>query len=779
MIPRRWLIWVLPGVVVMGAVLIRQIKPQPPSVSPSAKVAQTTLQELTAQVTALEARENEAASREWGPELSAQQCGAVFERLWDALNAAANKFEILKEFPFRQICLPVYGPAKPIKHGIERFENGRPGHWAPASEGMELLAKLGAAGWGLSQSEFRHNQFQTNEFGKPGTSTFQVRFDLVNAPQNQRATLEGDLGVEWAAEPAPDGIPRVDRLHASNLRLLRRTGTPPFQSVLTEEVLPFEKTHFIDPLILYDLDGDGLSEIVLAARNLVFKRQANGTFAKQTLCKFPTGLVFTGCIADFDGDGMADFLCALFEGLMLFKGSPTGAFDEPGRWVWKAVPRLKYAQTLVCGDIDHDGDLDVWLGQYKNPFERGQMPTPYYDANDGHPSYLLLNDGQGKFSDATEAAGLAKKRWRRCYSASLADLNGDGHLDLLVVSDFSGLDAYVNDGQGHFTDLTEQWIPARHVFGMAHLLEDFDGDGRLDLLAMGMRCPTASRLDYLGLKRSGRADYENMRSAMTEGNRLFLGSPSGGFRSTPLNDSIRHSGWSWGCGALDWDNDGYLEVAIANGHETRQMVKDYESEFWLHDIYVGNSKEDLAISAYFGAKIARTRGQGWSYGGYEKNRFFLNLGGQSFLEVGHLLGLALEQDSRNLAVDDLDGDGKVDLMLTTFEAWPKIRQTLQVFRNSQGSPHHWIGFRLREEGHGVSPAGATITVVYGGKKAVRQIITGESHRVQRSNTIHFGLGLCEKVERVEIRWNGGHRFSMNQPAIDRYHEVRVSAQLKR
>jgi hypothetical protein len=532
-----------------------------------------------------------------------------------------------------------------------------------------------------------------------------------------------------------------------------------------------EKSHFIDPLILYDLDGDGLSEVILAARNLVFKRQADGGYATRPLCRLSPGLIFTGIIADFDGDGAADFLGAVFEGLRLFKGSRTGAFDEPGRLVWTAKTRLKYAQALTCGDIDHDGDLDVWLGQYKNPYERGQMPTPYYDANDGNSAQLLLNDGRGNFSEATETAGLGKKRWRRSYSGSFVDLDWDGDLDLLVVSDFAGVDVYANDGQGHFTDMTEQWLPERHLFGMAHTLADFDVDGHLDFLVMGMHCPTAQRLDHLGLKRPGRPDYEAMRSRMTMGNRLFLGQQRGGFRAGPLGASIMRSGWSWGCSAFDWDNDSFPDVYVANGHDTRQSVKDYESEFWLHDIYVGNSRDDLVRTAYFGAKFGRTRGHGASYGGYEKNRLFLNQQGRSFQEVGHLLGVALEQDSRNCVADDLDGDGRLDLLVTTFEAWPKVRQTLQVFRNNLKTSGNWIGFRLREQGDGVSPVGASCTLRYAGKTVLSQIVTGDSHRSQHANSRHFGLGRCSSVESVEIRWQSGHKLRLEHPAINCYHTV--------
>jgi hypothetical protein len=152
---------------------------------------------------------------------------------------------------------------------------------------------------------------------------------------------------------------------------------------------------------------------------------------------------------------------------------------------------------------------------------------------------------------------------------------------------------------------------------------------------------------------------------------------------------------------------------------------------------------------------------------------FLNQHGQSFLEVGHLLGLAVERDSRNAVADDLDGDGGVDLLFTTFEAWPEVRQTLRVFHNNLQPSGNWIGFRLREQGKGVSPVGASITVHYAGKAITRQIVTGDSHRSQHANTLHFGLGQISSVDKVEVHWQNGRQLKLDHPTINRYHAVKL------
>jgi len=175
--------------------------------------------------------------------------------------------------------------------------------------------------------------------------------------------------------------------------------------------------------------------------------------------------------------------------------------------------------------------------------------------------------------------------------------------------------------------------------------------------------------------------------------------------------------------------------------------------------------------AYFGAKYARTRGRGQSYGGYEKNRLYWNQRGAVFQEIGHLMGVALEQDSRNAVTGDLDGDGRLDLVVTTFEAWPKEQQTVQLYQNTLAEAGPWVGVRLHESAGGPSPVGARVTLRHAGGTQVRQLVTGDSHRAQHDTMAHFGLGPAGEVEAIEVRWPNGQVATLPHPAAGQYHAV--------
>jgi hypothetical protein len=728
-------------------------------------------QELLSQLAAHEAQERLLNETVWATEILAQHHGLVLDSLWDSVNAATNKFAVLAAFPVGHIVLGNWTATSRLPHDIELRASESPGRILSQADWQQWLLRHETDGWQLSEMELRHNRFDTDDANQPRESLFYFAAHLTHREREHRAIIEGDLIVHWTPRPEAE-VAAIRQIDASRLVIKSRLGKPPFPELLQDHLSPTAHSQSVDPVIVYDLDNDGLSEIILAARNLVYLRPSNSLhYLPQPLCSDPATAILSAVMGDFDGDGNPDFLCATLEGLKLFPGSGKAAFEQASRLALPAPPGWRYPMALTAGDIDNDGDLDLFVGQYRVPYEHGSLPTPYYDANDGNPAFLLLNNGDAVFTDATQSAGLENKRWRRTYSASLADLNQDGHLDLVVVSDFAGVDLYLNNGKGHFTDVTEAWVPDPRAFGMAHALTDFNADGLLDLLVIGMTSPTVDRLNHLELWRPDILEDRAMPGRMMYGNRLLLARPTGGFEQTPLSDDVARSGWSWGCAASDFDNDGFVDVYVANGLESRDSVRDYESEYWLHDRFIGKSEPDPSVYLYFQSKFGRTRGRGQSYGGYERNRFYLNDRATAFRDVAHLMGLGLQEDARHAIADDLDGDGHVDLVTTGFEPWPASRQILRVYRNTLARSANWIGFRFREEPGCRSPLGASVLVRYGGHSTIRQIVTGDSHRSQHPLALHFGLGNNTGIEWAEIRWPGGLAVTMPNPALNQYHDV--------
>ncbi|MFN0069259.1 MAG: CRTAC1 family protein [Limisphaerales bacterium] len=717
---------------------------------------------LLPQLLALEAGRAEVDRSVWAAELEADRHEAPFNGLWDSLRRSADPLELLSRFPFGVLTLGQAGPAQRLSHDIRLHRFAGSGTTVAPAEWRRRIAAWRHEGWRLDGSEWRHVRFEPATNG-PARSVFTVELHLEQPSALRRAIVRGRLRVEWAALATASDPPFPQSITADETVIYERAGPPLFEPAVRETVVPDPGSISIDPLILRDLDGDGRDEIILAGKNRVYWNRGGGVFQGTRLSpqlKDPPGAAVFG---DFDGDGSVDFLAVDNEGLVLCRRDTAGNFT--GGLLRQLLPDLFNPYALTSGDVDGDGDLDLWLVQYKVPYRYGQMPTPYYDANDGFPSYLLVNDGHGGFRDATAESGLAAKRFRRSYSASFCDLDRDGDLDLVNVSDFAGVDLHLNDGRGRFTDVTAAAVPEPRLFGMAHAIADFDGDARPDLLAVGMNSPAASRMDHLGLGPPGFEAHSRARAAMTFGNRAWLNRGDAAalrLEPAPFAAQIAMAGWAWGVAAFDMDNDGDLDLHLANGHQSRPSVQDYDAQFWRHDIHVAGSATNALVALYFDAKSSRHHGAGESYGGHQRNVLFLNAGTAGWHEVAWLLGVALPEDSRAVAACDLDGDGSEDLIVTTDEVWPERRQTLRVFR-SRHPAGQWLAVRLvpgpdLREGE---PAEVTLHTAAGPRR--RWLVTGAGYRTQADTVAHFGLGSGERVACVEVRQCGAVVWRMESP----------------
>lgn len=742
---------------------------------------------------AMQARREKLDETVWADEILAEKYGQGIVDLWDALRRKEDAYEVMRNFSFRELLLAAPGPSRQCAHQISIRQTAGPAHAVTAKEWPKLLEHFQTNDFRLDQSEWRLTQFDRGSSESGARGVVEMSLQVRQETTGRRFIVEGDLEVQWEPPSMPDSIPPIDVIDATQLELRERLGGSVFRRVFHRVIAPDPATGMIDPLIVYDLEGDGPAEIILPAKNLVFRNRGDMKFTPGRLLEHhdhrarqknrhaehhfenqshhsPPSLL-AAMICDIDGSGSADLLAADSEGLLVWEGTPDGRFLSPPHRVWK-VPddRLYNVFGFTAADVDGDGDLDVWLGQYKKPYVAGQMPTPYYDANDGFPAFLLRQDSDGRFHDATAAAGLMEKRFRRNYSASLVDLDQDGDFDLVTSSDFCGVEIFLNTGDGTFVDRTAEWIDQPRLFGMSHTFGDFDRDGRRDLLVMGMTSSAARRLEHMDLGRKEFPHYQSMRSVMDYGNRLYFGGPHG-FMQSAISRQVADTGWAWGSVAMDFDNDADEDLYVVNGHQTRASAKEYDAQFWMHDIYLGGSRHDPVLDMFFQSEAEARYGAGESYGGHNFNQLFINEEGRGFHEAAYLMGIALPSDYRNVVAHDFDLDGRMDLVMTTMQVWPRRQQELEIYQNLTADPGLWIGFHFAESDPHHSPLGAQIRLQAGGQWQQRDLVLGEGYRSQRPWSVHFGLGRLTPVETVEILWAHAESTRIDHPQPNQWHFV--------
>jgi hypothetical protein len=710
----------------------------------------------------------------WSKEVLAQRYEETFIRLWDNLISRRDKYTVLKEVPFDSVRLASKVQDTQLDWDITLRYFVGDGRLISREEALRMLADFESRGYSIIETEWHHSAFEPATDQAPAKSTVSMLMHVLQKEQNHRFILRGDVQVQWRQQAVEESPPIPSSIDVTGLHVLSRPGEPAFEQESVKE-FPLDSSgkrpSSIHPVLLHDLNLDGLPEVVVGGFNRVYWNRGGFQLELATLCDFPKPHVRAAVFADFDADGIDDYLCfPLNDAPYLYKGEAQGRFPNPGRRIG-FNQRLEKPSCVTTGDIDQDGDLDVFVGQQKPSYSSGFIPAPFYDANDGYPFYLLINNGDGTFRDGTSIAGLGPKNRRHVFSSTFVDLDDDRDLDLLLTSDFCGCDYYINDGEGRFNDGSQLLRPSRHAFGMSHSFGDYNLDGQLDFIMIGMSSTTARRLERLGLGRDDFSDYDAKRPDMGYGNRLFLNTGSD-FAQAPFNAACARTGWSWGSTSFDFDRDGDQDIYVANGNMSGRTTKDYCTRFWCHDVYYREGEHPRqAIHELFQQLSPLFSGNTVSWNGYEHNALLMNMDGQDFVNVGFLMGVALEVDCRLALSGDLDGDGRIDLIVEQKDIRDQ-KSVLYVFRNTWRDAHHWIGAHLladpalRESPHGAK----IVATLSDGSQLVQHCLTGHSVWGQHANTIHFGLGK-RSVSRLEVRWPGGASTRIENPQVDTYHRL--------
>jgi len=470
---------------------------------------------------------------------------------------------------------------------------------------------------------------------------------------------------------------------------------------------------------------------------------------------------------DYDGDGLIDLYFpngAPLVGTKIDKPPRHALYRNLGGWRFMdvteeaGVPCTGYGLAATAGDYDNDGRPDLYVSNYG-------------------PKVLYRNNGNGTFTDVTAQAGVAdgdKVGAGVCF----LDMDGDGDLDLYVANyvkftyqnhvfflkqgfpEYAGPRSYQpqphtlfrNNGDGTFTDVSvESGIAAHPGPGMGMVCADYDNDGRTDIFvlndvqanffwrnqgdgkfeesALVVGAAYNGQGDTLGNMGVDCGDYNNdgwldffstcyQRQCVVLWKNLGSGALEDVSAATGAGDGS-YNCVKWGCGIVDFDNDGHRDLFVAMGH-TQDLIDHY-------DHTTSRNATNVVLR---------------------------NLGNGTFADVSDRCGdgLLVKKCSRGVVFDDLDNDGDVDAVVMNMRDRPTI---LRNMLRETGSRNHWLQVRLQGVKTNRDGVGARVRVVAGDLVQVDEVHSGRGYQGHFGSRLHFGLGKHDRIDRIEVRWPGG------------------------
>jgi hypothetical protein len=449
--------------------------------------------------------------------------------------------------------------------------------------------------------------------------------------------------------------------------------------------------------MFFDFDGDGWLDIFLVdsgsvadtkrargTRHALYRNRGDGTYSHVSpgsgieVEAYGQGV----CAADYDNDGDPDIYLANFGPNQLYRNNGDGTFTDVTEEVGVGNPR--WGSSCAFGDIENDGDLDLYVVNYVDfginnnkfcgDYNAGVRAYCHPHVYNGNPDVLYRNNGDGTFSDVSHEAGVHTTAGKG-LGVVFGDYNNDGWIDIYVANDSVPNFLYQNQGDGTFKDIA-MWAGAavngdgRPEAGMGTDMADYDGDGLVDLIATNLDMETNTL-------------YRNIDGSRFE---------DVTFGSGHAEASLRFVGF--GATFVDYDNDGDLDVIVANGNNDD-----------------GHDFKEVAATAGPGFRLVKV--------------------------------------SRGLAAGDIDNDGDLDLLITN------NGQTPDLLRNDGGNQRHALLVRTVGTKSNRDGVGARLKLTAGRKTQMRHVKAGASYQSQSDLRVHFGLGEIARVDRLEVEWPSG------------------------
>jgi len=471
---------------------------------------------------------------------------------------------------------------------------------------------------------------------------------------------------------------RLEILRTGGSRLYRNDGRLRFTDVT--DVAGAGRKEWINAVATGDVDNDGDPDLYLACFDRdVLLRNDGGSFVDAT-AEAGLGSAWWGAgaaFADADGDGALDLYVANY-----------CVFDP-------AHPPLEGKRNVING-------VEVGWGPEG---ENGRGLNP------GAPDLFYYGDGRGHFREATGEAGLSLDKPLCSYAVTFADVDGDGHQDILVANDLQPANLFVNRGDGTFADeaLTRGFAfnsEGKPTGAMGLFVEDFDRDGDFDVF----------RTNF---------DLEANSLHVNDGRGYFTDRAAALGLAGPSIDKL-----GWGGGFFDVDADGDLDILVANGHVYPQ-AEEIGMSGWL------------MLTQLFEAVPAAN-------------------GATRYVEATGRAGpgLAPLRSARGVAFADAEDDGDVDALVVDIDERPRL---LENRSTRQG---HWIAVRTVGTVSNRDGIGAVVRVRAGGATWVREMRTTQGLYSSHDPRLHFGLGRVDRIDAVEITWPRGGRSLVRNPPLD-------------